>query len=363
MAADTSADNLYRTRVNTNENNRQNELNIFATTLTNTTTTEENQRTTAIATNTRNAAMADSISSGIGSVTGSAINGDYGGAVSALASTIGGIVSASITYGNAEAETNCNSAIASAQQNYNNHKTSQDATSNTFNVSYAKQQNNTVVENNTLCATNNTSASNSALTGNAGTTASKIETNASNTYSAATGNANATHKSIVGNSETGDPGNAQRQRTNTRDNAGYTNRRSVLAAQNELRDTQNRAKAQGTDSKNFKFVQIGDVHGDYAPDFHMTRGVQVKARTQNEGAIRCAGDEFARYGYKLDQIWDVQSLCLMKHFTYWKARECWVYDICETNDSANNVIGGILRNGTTVWSVPEEIGRVNPYDN
>ena len=110
----------------------------------------------------------------------------------------------------------------------------------------------------------------------------------------------------------------------------------------------------------FDFARTG---GNSAPDYMRTRGIQVKVRTQSKGSIRAAGDEFTRYGYNLNQIWDVDELCLMKHFTYWKASDLWVYDKGESSDFAQQSIGNIFRNGVTVWSNPNEIGKVNPYDN
>lgn len=53
----------------------------------------------------------------------------------------------------------------------------------------------------------------------------------------------------------------------------------------------------------------------------------------------------------------------MKHFTYWKASDIWV----DVRNVASSEIGAaiqrVFENGVTVWSNPDEIGKVGIYDN
>jgi len=67
----------------------------------------------------------------------------------------------------------------------------------------------------------------------------------------------------------------------------------------------------------------------------------------------------------LNQIWDVKSsgLKLMNHFTYWKASDIWVDDRASANNNVENFITNIFLQGVTIWNNPDEIGRVNIYDN
>lgn len=157
--------------------------------------------------------------------------------------------------------------------------------------------------------------------------------------------------------------NADRLKSTTVSNADWTDRAAIAAAQDTLRNTQNNARATLQDMRNSAPVMVCNSKGDMDADYMRTKGVQLKVRTQSKDSIRCAGDEFTRYGYALNHVWEVDELRLMKHFTYWKAKDCWVYDRCETSDLAQSVIGLIFKNGVTVWSDPKEIGRVNPYDN
>jgi hypothetical protein len=74
---------------------------------------------------------------------------------------------------------------------------------------------------------------------------------------------------------------------------------------------------------------------------------------------------FARYGYALNQNWDVANsgLKLMRHFTYWKCTDIWVDDRKSSNNVVQNFITKMFLQGVTVWNNPNEIGRVNIYDN
>ena len=82
-------------------------------------------------------------------------------------------------------------------------------------------------------------------------------------------------------------------------------------------------------------------------------------------AIRQAGDYFARYGYALNQVWNVREsgLKIMEHFTYWKAGEIWLNVAVKGGDMVRDVFKRIFENGVTVWNDPTEIGLVNVYDN
>ena len=99
--------------------------------------------------------------------------------------------------------------------------------------------------------------------------------------------------------------------------------------------------------------------------YYGQNGIQFRLRTQSDSAIAQTAAQFARYGYALNQIWDVESsgLNLMKHFTYWKASDIWV----DVRNVASSDIGAaiqrVFENGVTVWSNPDEIGKVGIYDN
>ena len=85
--------------------------------------------------------------------------------------------------------------------------------------------------------------------------------------------------------------------------------------------------------------------------------------TQSKAAIKQAGDEFLRYGYRLDQFWEFDgNWCVGKHFTYWKLKDYWVQSN-DMQDYYQDAIRFFLMGGVTVWAKPEEIGAVSIYDN
>ena len=81
--------------------------------------------------------------------------------------------------------------------------------------------------------------------------------------------------------------------------------------------------------------------------------------------VRQVGDWFARYGYALEQSWDVNEsgLCPMKHFCYWKCRDIWIDDRKSSNNAAIVLMSTMFVRGVTIWKNPEEVGRVSIYDN
>ena len=260
-----------------------------------------------------------------------------------------------VTAHNATITAQCDTAVTSLQTIYNNANVTRTVASNNANNSTTIEYNNASTSHLVNAATNTTARQNSCDAANTANTVGTMNTNAANTASMI--------KTNAANTRSTAHTNAQRLSNTLNTNAEYTDRAALVAAQDILRNTQNGYKARLSDSKRNSPVVLCSASGDPAPDYMRTRGVQIKVRTQSRNAIRCAGDEFVRYGYNLNQMWHVKSLTLMKHFTYWKAKDCWVYDKCQTNDSAQRGIAAIFEQGVTVWSNPEEIGMVNPYDN
>lgn len=355
-----SAANLSATQLNTSNQTREEyertkALATNANMLSMITTSEENQRTVAIASNEHAAAEATAISSMIGGAISSGSQGNFGEGLNALATGVGSMVAANCIQSNATASVNCNDAIQEANTAYNFACASTNNEYNTTANGYTFQQNNTVLGNNVNNANSNTNASNNCDSSNTANTTSTMRTNADNSYNAATTNADNSYNAATTN--------ANNDRDTARSNASYTAWQAGAANWRMLTNAQNNAKSLGADAYNYRPVTVCNASGDPAPDAHRTRGIQVKVRTQSEDAIAQTASEFARYGYKLNQIYNPESLTLMKHFTYWKTRECWVYDKCETNDTAQTAISVIFNKGVTVWGDPDEIGKVNPYDN
>lgn len=93
------------------------------------------------------------------------------------------------------------------------------------------------------------------------------------------------------------------------------------------------------------------------------RALFAQIVTQRECDIMNAASAFARYGYSLMREFSMVNMQVMRHFTYWKCAEVWCSGNGNALESAQGAIKDILIRGVTVWSKPEEIGRVSIYDN
>lgn len=306
-----------------------------------TVTAVENETSIATTGNTSQMSVATGTLNGMtsGGVTGAA-SGGLAGAVAGIA--VGGIMgaasaamTASVNMANAHVITQCKATVAVNTAASNNRKTvlTNDNNYNNTNVTNALGTDQTA--NNNACITAQTANNNTCATNNTN--------NTTNTMKA----------------------NATRTRNTNSNNATQTRLVSELNAKEILENAQHTAKASLDDARNNAPIPYGTYSGSMAPDYMGTRGVQIKVRKQSDSAIRQAGDMFARYGYALNQVWNVNEtgLNLMKHFTYWKASDIWLVDNKSTTNMVNNTISEIFLRGVTVWRNPDEIGRVDFYDN
>lgn len=304
-------------------------------------TTAQNETSIATTGNTSQMSVATGMLNGMTSegLTGAAIGG-AAGAVAGIA--IGGIMgaasaamTASVNMANAHVITQCKAKIAADTAACNSAKTDLTNTNNYQNTNVTNALGTDQTANNNACITSQTANNNTCATNNTNNTTNTMKANASRT-----------------------------RNTNV-DNAGYTREVGVLNAKEILENSQWAARAALDDARNNAPVPYGSYSGSMAPDYMGTRGVQIKVRKQSDSAIRQTGDMFARYGYALNQAWDVREtgLNLMKHFTYWKASDIWLDDRRSSTNLVNNTISEIFLRGVTVWRNPDEIGRVDFYDN
>lgn len=370
-ATDITATNNSAANANTASHNDQivsttssnNSLNythaVAANAFTLATTKEENETSVACAGGNAIAQGASAVGDiAAAALTGATTAGPAGaiaGAFMGALQSAGTLVGAAVTTSNAAMTAQCSSAVAGLQAHYNSATQQASTLTNLNNSSYATAENTAVNQHNVNAAASNTARSNACDGANTANSVGNIKTNAKNVRDTAVTNATNSRDTSVAN--------AERLKSNTDSVSNWSDLTAIANAQDVLRNTQNQFKAVSDDAKNMAPVRLCPDGGNSAPDYMRTRGVQVKVRTQPNGSIRAAGDEFTRYGYSLNQIWNVDELCLMKHFTYWKASDLWVYGKGESSDFAQQSIGNIFRNGVTVWSNPNEIGMVNPYDN
>lgn len=314
---------------------------------------------------TNNNSISTTLMSGLSSVASGVMSGAVGGSVipgigTALGAAAGGgsaLVGAMIGSYNASITANANTTVVDNTTSMNTKATVFTQNNNISNMISTSTVNTTITNNDNVLRTDNTARENDCDAANTSNTSGTMRTNAANTRNTSVTNAGNTRDTAVGN--------AANTRNNAASNAGWTRDATVTAAQDVARNTQRDAMAGLLDARNDAPVELCPASGDATSEYMRTRGVQVKVRTQSKSAIRMAGDTFARFGYALNQIWNVakSGLKLMRHFTYWKASDIWVYDVCETNDTPQNAIVSIFEKGVTVWNDPDEIGMVSPYDN
>lgn len=195
-----------------------------------------------------------------------------------------------------------------------------------------------------------------------------LGTQRDNNYSAATTNATNAYNTSVGNSgRTHDTAVANADATNATSvaNADRTREIGVLNAKDILETSQNDCMVGMYDARRGAPTQLTEVSGDGTGMCYGINGLQIRLRTQSKSAIAQTAAQFARYGYVLEQVWDVEKtgLNLMRNFTYWKAEDIWVDVRNVASAEVGATIKSIFRNGVTVWSNPNNIGKVGIYDN
>lgn len=314
--------------------------------------TTETSNQTAIATtkNTNDANMSGSAMQG--AVSGAmAGHGDpLMGTIGAIAGGVTGYVTAGIS---AQAATSNATITTQAAEDVTNANINSNNNIVTRHIKIAQQNTETQNESRTDQTNNN----NAALGTQRDNNYSTATTNAANAYNASVGNSGRTHDTAVADADA----------TNSTSiaNADRTREVGVLNAKETLETVQDESMAGLYDARSGAPTQLTEVTGDGTGMCYGMNGLQVRLRTQSKSAIAQTADQFARYGYALEQVWDVEGsgLNLMKHFTYWKADDIWVDVRNVASADVGATIRSIFRNGVTVWRDPNDIGKVGIYDN
>lgn len=257
---------------------------------------------------------AGTVASGIVGTVANAATGNIAGAIGSAVSAIGGLASQGASWSAANAsiavsQSNSQALYAASTES----ATQKNANANTYTETA------TTISNTSL--TNNTATQNSAATSIASNNASLINTNAQNTKTTADANAN----------------------------RSYDTATSAIA-----NDTAQAALTPPLEAGAF-------AHTDHA----VTRPLAIFAnvRTANPGEIQRAGDKMLRYGYDADFYWELDDWQPCEHFCYWRGRDVWCAGAQSVAERYQSAVKEIIMRGTTVWSVPEEIGQVSIYDN
>ena len=313
--------------------NAANSVNVAATNVNNETT---------VAT-TSNNAIAGILTGAIGGLGGSAGAGASMGGVEGAGMVLGGalvgftngLINADAAMTNASIVTQANSQVVGLTNGKNDTEYAAGVTYDANSTANANALQSTTTSNNNALLSTQTANNNNCLLSNAGNTSGMMR-------------ANGDRNEAVADS-----------------NATYTRNAAVKNAQETLKQKQRDINSKYGDIRNKPPVQIGQYSGDPTNDYMQNRGIQIKIRTQSKNAIKQTSDFFARYGYALNQYWDVKNsgFNVMKNFSYWKASDVWIDDRVSSTNLAQDAIIAILKNGTTVWKNPEKIGKVSIYDN
>ena len=336
------------------------------------TTDINNQASIATTKTTGQAGIASSIASGSVSGAMAGAGNPVMGVVGAIAGGVSGWVTSSIS---ADAANSNASITAQASADVTNATTN--ANSNIVGRHIDAAQQNTARMN--QARTNETNNNNAALRTQRDNNYNTATTNASNLYTTQTANSDRTRNTEVNNAKlqydtsvansrrthTANVTDADNTQTTSNENSMRTRDIGVLNAKEILETAQDTADHRLLDARRGAPIQLTEASGNGANMYYGQNGIQFRLRTQSDSAIAQTAAQFARYGYELNQIWDVESsgLNLMKHFTYWKASDIWV----DVRNVASSEIGAeiqrIFNNGVTVWANPDEIGKVRIYDN
>lgn len=335
---------------------------------------------------TTNSALASIYQDGISGATsggmwgaGNPASAAVGAGLGFASSFLGGAIQATTALSNVSAIMNADQAIMTAQANLNSDKVTNEnqyiEDINTYrhnqrvNVNSRKELcDRTITDNENDLARDNAADIQTTTKDNA--TRDQTTTKANATRSQTTAKTNAantqgTSKTNADNNYSTDRTNAQNSRDRNVDNSEYTRQVAELNAKEILENAASRGMAGINDARNAAPSKVCDYSGNPSTDYMQNRGIQIRVKTQSDSAIRQTGDMFARYGYALNQNWDVATsgLKLMRHFTYWKCADIWVDDRKSSNNVVQNFITKMFMQGVTVWNNPNEIGRVSIYDN
>ena len=234
---------------------------------------------------------------------------------------------------------------------------------NTINAMNVEKALADVVNDGDKILTGRTTGLNSAMNDASVNLANSLNTLQNDCLTGQVANINTCETNNATNTANGMNANAVRTRATTHNNANWTRVSEIDPAKDAMSNAMHNARDRYSDASRNLPTQITKASGNIAQDAFMQRGVQMKVRTQSDSAIWQTASMFARYGYALNQMWRVDKLQVMNHFTYWKAKEIWVDDRASSNNAVNRAIETMFLNGVTVWSDPEEIGRIDVYAN
>lgn len=328
--------------------NKKNQQASLVTSQTNTisviTTSKENETSLATTKNSAGGNFLTSIANGAAS--GAESGGPGGAVIGALLGGATASIEAGVAIENATAVTQANAEVTALNTSANDTITTEERVTATAVTTVTTEKNTHVNKNNNDCL-------DKQRTNNYDTNT----TNSKNLYDTSTDNSGRTYNTAVGN--------AARTYATSTANSSRSRQVQVLNAQESLFASQDQYQATRLDRRRGAPQALTSASGDARQWAFMQNGLQIRLRTQSDSAIAQTAAYFARYGYALNQVWDVgaSGLNLMKHFTFWQAQDVWVDVRDVASAEVADVLADVFTNGVTIWADPDEIGKVPIYDN
>jgi len=335
----------YANLLNADEITHNNSVTGFKNNMIQESTNIENERTSIVSSNTASGTMATSMVSGAASILSAPTEGvdAIAGIAGGIGQMINGTINATVIANNATATINANHAMSEELKSNNRLMTQEDNSmatirNNLFNGPFEEETGGSNREFNRIINEHIQEINDNLNTLN--------NTNADNIK------------------KTSDSNALRTQQTND-NNAGYTRGSAIDNAQEHLRANVLDKQMRILDARIKSAIHVTNSGGDSKPDYMRTRGIQIKIKTMSNSEIAEVGDWFTRYGYSVNRIWDISQsgMCPMKHFCYWKTNDIWIDDRKSSNNDIEMIIQSIFNRGVTVWNNPNEIGRINVYDN
>lgn len=337
-------------------------------------TTKAENESTASTTNNSNDASIESAAAQ-GAITGAAMGmalGPVGAAAGAVTMGIAGgaiaAINARAAESNASIMVGANTAVTDATINMNTNVTSRSTITAQYVTNATNANASHQTENNNKCAAKQRDNNYNTTVTNAANNYNTDIGNNARTYNTSVGNANRTYNTMYGNaSRTCDTAisNADATKNTSYGNALRTDDIAIINAKEILENTQDGVMYSMLAASKRNPIQLTQASGNAEMYSYGINGIQFRLRTQSESAIKQTVAQFARFGYNLNQIWNVKDtgLNLMETFTYWKASDIWIDIRKAATFGIENALKNIFKNGVTVWKSPDLIGKVDIYAN
>lgn len=142
-------------------------------------------------------------------------------------------------------------------------------------------------------------------------------------------------------------------------NKGYAD----MAAQGDYANAIAGINAKVQDAKLIQPTTSGQMGGESFLLANYQWGYDLKVKLMDSGAMRTLGEFWLRYGYNVNTFYRMpESLMCMTNFTYWKLKETYILS-SKCPEEYRQTLRGIFEKGVTVWSNPNDIGRIDTSDN